>query len=210
MTRIALIGGSMGENSFGQRKSYVEFLSIFGDVFIITPSNPDVGVFLADNFHLIVLPGGADVSPLNYNRKPSLWTGNSDPSLEYFDQRVLPGLFGAVPIFGICRGLQTLNVCFGGTLYQNISHPFSTQRTDTAHGVFKNLTQKKPDFEVNSMHHQAISKLSPEFGVDFYADDGTIEAVSSKKLRIVAVQWHPEEIYDEYSQTKIWELLGEN
>lgn len=210
MINIALVGSSMGENSFGQLKSYIEFLSQFGNVSVLTLYTD--AEFIQKSFNLLVLPGGADVDPSRYKMITSLFCGRPDPWLEYFDRSYLPQLVGKIPIFGICRGLQTLNVLLGGTLYQNIYHPFSSKsRDETVHEVYY-VDNPKMSFEVNSLHHQAIrdlGKLKIELKSSSTKECRTtfIEAVSNRELHIQAVQWHPEELYDNYSIEAIKGLL---
>ena len=115
------------------------------------------------------------------------------------------------PVFGVCRGLQLLNVAFGGTLYQDIQ----TQLTDSFahrdaaaydqnfHSVNivpgSRLSALYPGVErvrVNSIHHQGIKELSPEFEADALSvTDGIVEAIRRKdpsKSYVAALQWHPE------------------
>lgn len=98
------------------------------------------------------------------------------------------------PIFGICRGMQALNVWFGGTLHAHISG-HQLPRGDMVHtthtvGLLNELLGQTPF--VNSNHHQAIAQLGEELIPIQWADDGIIEAVCHKSLPIWGVQWHPE------------------
>jgi len=98
------------------------------------------------------------------------------------------------PILGICRGMQSLNVFFGGTLYQDIPghripdgvmvHP------TVAWGVIEELFGAAP--VVNSIHHQAVDRLGEGLMICQRAADGTVEAVAHTSLPILGVQWHPE------------------
>jgi putative glutamine amidotransferase len=113
------------------------------------------------------------------------------------------------PVFGICRGLQLLNVMFGGTLLQDIAtqRPASRAHRDGSaferhfHGIElvkgSRLAQLYPSVRkatVNSLHHQAIKDLAPGFAVEACCpDDGMIEAVRrAGSSYVAAVQWHPE------------------
>ena len=98
------------------------------------------------------------------------------------------------PIIGICGGLQTLNVYFGGDLNQNISnhklgdgqmHHINIEKQSFLYDVYQN-----PKVFVNSFHRQAVRKLAPNFKVTAMSEDGIIEAIEYDN--IVAVQWHPE------------------
>ena len=102
------------------------------------------------------------------------------------------------PILGICAGLQEINVIFGGSLFQKISnhnfrdgktHSVSLDETSFLYNVYK-----KDKIEVNSYHNQAINRLADGFRVTAVSDDGIIEGI--ERDNIVAVQWHPEVLYD--------------
>ena len=160
----------------------------------------------------LVLHGGADVWPGSYGETPldEKWSG--DRVRDDYD-KALVAAFEAVgkPIFGVCRGLQLLNVAFGGTLYQDIStqvpdafvhrdaeiYDLNFHSVDIVAG--SQLSSLYPGVErvrVNSIHHQAIKDLSPEFEAEaFSVTDGIVEAIRRKdrsKSYIAATQWHPE------------------
>lgn len=98
------------------------------------------------------------------------------------------------PILGICRGLQALNVYFGGTLYEDIPRHRRTGGDEIhqtcARGLIAELMGPAP--VVNSAHHQAIKVLGEGLEILQCAPDGIIEAVAHRELPIFAVQWHPE------------------
>jgi putative glutamine amidotransferase len=184
-----------------------------GDLAVMVPAPEQ-----ADRVHAyarwldgLVLMGGADVWPGSYGEVPlrEQWQGDRIRD-EY--EIALARAFIALgkPVFGVCRGLQVLNVAFGGTLVQDIP----TQRPDAlAHrdaALYDQLFHRI-DFEpgsrlavlaggragatVNSVHHQAIKDLAPGFVVEARCpEDGTIEAVrhGSAGAYVAAVQWHPE------------------
>jgi putative glutamine amidotransferase len=205
--KIAIVAWETGENSFGVTKPYLHYLSHFGNVMMILPQQIDI----IKDIDLLVLPGGADVNPLRYNQIPSFYTGRPNVYLEHFDNKVLPKYIeNETPIFGICRGLQNLNVFFEGTLKQHLySHPTSSIRSDKVHDVinyidvlqttkhFKNsIDEKFKKTRTNSLHHQAIDILGNGFEIlsrsKSYGKE--IEAIVHKYLPIAAVQYHPEEL----------------
>jgi putative glutamine amidotransferase len=198
--RIGIVAQNHGE-IFGVKQNYLNLIEeVGGTPVVISP-------VLAENFWKtyssiegLVLPGGSDVNPSRYGHLRSWWTYPANPYLEDFDTQILPLVVKKnLPIFGICRGLQTLNVHFGGSLWQHLTkHPQSKGYTDTVHKVRMSSTEKK--FDVNSRHHQCIWKLADNFVATAYSEDGKIiEAISHKTLPIVAVQWHPEGIFDDFS-----------
>lgn len=103
------------------------------------------------------------------------------------------------PILGICAGVQIINVCFGGSLHQDIKNHTSKEEI-TIHpvniekGSFLEEIYSKNKIEVNSFHHQAINKVVENFKIVATSEDGIVEAIEYKN--IVGVQWHPEKSKD--------------
>jgi putative glutamine amidotransferase len=158
----------------------------------------------------LLLEGGSDVSPGSYGETPldERWRGDRIRD-DY--ERALVAAFVArgKPVFGICRGLQLLNVAFGGTLLQDIAtqRPQALTHRDAAlydrclHQVefepgsrLATLVGGARRATVNSVHHQAIKDLAPGFAVEARCpDDGIVEAIRRDGEGFVAaVQWHPE------------------
>lgn len=142
----------------------------------------------------LFIPGGVDMNPKFYNEEIN-GTAQFFTWMDELDIAAIKAFYEKdKPILGICRGLQVINVCFGGTLYQDIADH---------RGTWHNVHLKKDSFvekiyhsdtiRVNSWHHQAIKDLAPGFEVIATSDDGIIEAIKYKN--IYAVQWHPE-MYD--------------
>ena len=160
----------------------------------------------------LVLHGGDDVWPGSYGEEPiePRWSG--DRIRDEYD-KALVAAFEAQgkPIFGICRGLQLLNVMYGGTLWQDIATQrpqWRVHRDPAAYDLHFHsidivpgtlLAQLYPGVaraRVNSIHHQAIKDLADEFQVEARShEDGVVEAIRRKdpqRSYIAAVQWHPE------------------
>jgi putative glutamine amidotransferase len=160
----------------------------------------------------LVLHGGADVWPGSYGETPLQEKWSGDYLRDDYDKALVAAFEAAgKPVFGVCRGLQLLNVAFGGTLYQDIQTqvPSSFQHRDAStydmnfHSVDivqgSRLSALYPGVErvrVNSIHHQGIKDLSSEFEAEAYSvTDGIVEAIRRKdrsKSYIAALQWHPE------------------
>ncbi len=176
---------------------------------LVTRQELDLGHF-AEALDGLVLQGGNDVAPQSYGEQPlrDEWAG--DPVRDRYEIALVKAFIAAgKPVFGICRGLQLLNVAFGGTLLQDIA----TQRPDARLHVNKGhyernlhavelvpgtrLAELYPGLRrgtINSIHHQGIKDLAPGFVVEARCpDDGMVEAVRQSGANYVAaVQWHPE------------------
>jgi putative glutamine amidotransferase len=160
----------------------------------------------------LVMHGGADVWPGSYGEEPLDARWHGDRIRDDYD-KALVAAFEALgkPIFGVCRGLQLLNVAFGGSLYQDINTqvPASFVHRDPVaydhnyHSVDlcpgTRLARLYPGVErvrVNSIHHQGIKRLANTFEAEaFSVGDGIIEAIRRKdpaQSYVAAVQWHPE------------------
>lgn len=164
----------------------------------------------AERLDGLVLQGGADVAPETYGEKPlsPAWAG--DRVRDRYEIELLNAFIAAgKPVIGICRGLQLINVAFGGTLYQDIEtqlpsaiahvdhdrydHQFHAMRFVPGSGLAA-LYPGHTHAEINSIHHQAIKDLGRDLVVEARAEpDGMIEAVRWQGAsHVFAMQWHPE------------------
>ncbi|MCL2522525.1 MAG: type 1 glutamine amidotransferase [Erysipelotrichales bacterium] len=150
---------------------------------------------LCDGF---IIAGGADIDPKYYNEEITLSTGIEE-KMDLLDKAVYEfAVKNKKPLFGICRGLQVINVFAGGSLYQDLGIKNEVHQ-DKPLGHLINLEKnilfkdfKENKVQVNSYHHQAIKDLAPDYYIDATSEDNVIEAISHKTLPIVAFQWHPE------------------
>lgn len=159
----------------------------------------------------LVLQGGNDVAPEHYDESPLHDDWRGDAVRDRYEMALVDAFLAAgKPVFGICRGLQLLNVHFGGTLYQDIAtqQPGAGAHRDIAryeqhHHTIElvpgsRLAAMYPDVaraQANSIHHQAIKDLASGFVVEARCpDDGLVEAIRHVGDRgwVAAVQWHPE------------------
>lgn len=148
---------------------------------------------LAQAFDGLLLSGGGDLSPALYGA-PAVYRQTFCHACRDLEELALIRAFCAnqKPILGVCRGIQVLNVFFGGTLFQDITghdnsihliHTVPKTHTASLLGTF---------FRTNSYHHQAIDQLGQGLYAAAYAKDGTVEAVEHRSFPILGVQWHPE------------------
>lgn len=178
---------------------------------------------LATRLDGVVLPGGGDVDGEAY--------GVSHPKINGVDperdraERALARIAvdGDLPVFGICRGSQMLNVALGGTLHPALEDMPGRLRHDNypdipwdflAHPVRVEEESRlarilgAPIVQVNSLHHQAVDAVAPALRAVAFAPDGTIEAVEHPTHRFaLGVQWHPEGMPNEASARALFEAF---
>lgn len=147
----------------------------------------------------LLLPGGGDIHPKYYGRE-ILGAREIDEARDAAEFALVEDFLArGRPIIGICRGLQLVNVFFGGTLRQHIAGHEQKNGRDTVHLthtedlLLKELYGAK--FFVNSAHHQAVDRLGTGLRAVQWAQDGTIEALRHEKLPLFALQWHPERLH---------------
>lgn len=161
----------------------------------------------------LLIQGGLDVDPSLYHEDKKPLIGDTNLLTDNFIiEAIKQAKERKIPILGICRGFQILNVAFGGTLHQDLSYAgldtdFHRQSIDTMDTDYKHtinveenslLSKMFPNNKtlyVNSFHHQAINKLAEGFVVDAKAEDGIIESfhLESDEQWIFGVQFHPEQ-----------------
>lgn len=175
---------------------------------VFTLSDPEDAKDYIYKVDALVLAGGADVDPLLFLEEPQPKIGSTDPVRDAFELALIEEAWNQKkPIFGICRGLQLLNVASGGTLYQDISYYDDLevnhiQLTTWDHATHSILIEEDSwlgeamgtEHVVNSYHHQAIKNIGDAFRPVAWSKDGLIEAIESieKSQKTMAVQWHPE------------------
>lgn len=178
----------------------------------------------AEGFDGILFAGGGDLDPALYEEGRKYANLRVDRARDEFELALLgEAMRLRLPILGICRGLQMVNVKFGGTLYQDLKGDAATElehqqpgsRSAATHAV--TLTDPESRLaeafrgscRVNSLHHQAIKRVGRGLKVTARAEDGLVEAVEAADDYpfLVAVQWHPEEMADPPEPRKILELF---
>ncbi len=159
----------------------------------------------------ILFPGGGDITPWGFYEGPLPVIGTFRPEID--DAWLKVGRYALenkIPMLGICKGHQTLNVLMGGSLYQDLSlqdgeriqHLQRYNRTYLTHHVeVEEGTRLAGLFgagklKTNSMHHQAVKKLGKGLRISARACDGTVEGIEDEEGLIMGVQWHPEDLVD--------------
>ncbi len=169
----------------------------------------------------VLLAGGIDIDPSSYDEAPLTSLTPTDPQLDRLEMLLVRWAYDHnVPLLGICRGLQLINVALGGTLYQDIDtqcpgslehsswlapreqiiHTISIDPQSMMARIFE-----RTEVPANSLHHQAIKEIGQDIVVSGRSPDGVIELIEIPGKRfMLAAQCHPEEIYDLH---RIWARL---
>ena len=192
--------------------TYTTACTLAGNTPLVLPAttNRAVAARMLASVDVLLLCGGEDVAPRRYKAKPrrDAW------EFLLLDEAVKRRL----PVLGICRGCQLINVYFGGTLWQDLP---SERPGEIAH--------RSPDLhdirlvpgsrlarvlgvegmQVNSSHHQAVKDVAPGFRAVAFAPDGVVEAIEGETLPVVGVQFHPEKLLVARGRKEIRVLFAE-
>ena len=206
-----LIGISLGYNPKKNSVNTVYVQSVLknGGVPYLVPVTDDVETLrqIVSQLDGLVMTGGEDINPKFYGEENHPELGEVNHERDSYDLTLVKlAIEHNVPILGICRGLQLINVALGGTLYQDLPSQHSQQinhrqesGTILAHKVLvtPNTQTSKvlgvSELMANSLHHQAIKKLAPGLKITGKAEDGVVEMIEGYPTRpILAVQYHPE------------------
>lgn len=187
---------------------YSEKVEIAGGSPVLLPVVIQDAAALADKLDGVVFSGGEDIEPKHYNENES-GAKDSCPQRDEMELRLFKAFYDArKPILCICRGVQLMNVFFGGNLIQDISankgyleHARYDTPFDGVHSVsvLEGTLSRKllgEKFPVNSLHHQSVKELGEGLLVSAYAEDGIIEAIERPGYEnfMLGVQWHPERL----------------
>ena len=155
----------------------------------------------------LILSGGADIDAHLYGEEPVAKQGHYDRKMDLFFIRMVQAARKlGIPVLGICRGIQAVNIAFGGTLIQDIPTEVKgaiLHDQDAPPANFCHFIDIEPDSflgsfmpahtEVNSFHHQAVGRLGKGLRVTAKSRDGIVEALEATDgSPVIAVQWHPE------------------
>jgi putative glutamine amidotransferase len=188
---------------------YPEAIERAGGIPLIVPLlRPEAIGALLERVDGVCLPGGPDLQPSTYGDEPHPELGPTEPRVDAVELALVRAADRrALPVLGICRGMQALNVARGGALHQHLPDVVGDQlqhrqrdhgsvashRVETAPYSRLRATLGGPALEVNSFHHQAVRTLGRGLVATAWASDGTIEAIEEPGERFVmGVQWHAE------------------
>ena len=200
-------------------QTYIDEIMKSGGIPFIIPLTTDSKLILEiiNDINGLVISGGVEIDPKYYGEINSGKSIEISDFLDKCEKEVIKiALESDIPVLGICRGMQALNVFCGGSLIQDIP---SESESVLIHSLIKpdvafhkiNLEKASPlsdimgfgEHIVNSYHHQAVKDLAPEFSVCATAEDGIIEAIYHKtKKFVLGVQWHPERDHEIATENK--------
>jgi putative glutamine amidotransferase len=188
-------------------RAYVEALEASGAAVVLVPPVYDEASVdaIVDRLDAVVIAGGADVDPAGYGHEPHETTDRPRLDRDQTERRLyLTARDRAIPVLGICRGMQVMAVASGGALIQDLPSagygPLHRERpgTFTEHGArfaagsLISRVLATTETSVNSSHHQAVAD-SGTLTVTGWADDGTVETLEDPDAAwVLGVQWHPE------------------
>lgn len=201
--------------SWVMNRMYLDALEAAGAAPVMLPlftDSPDALRDMYERLDGLLLPGGVDIHPSSYGEAPRAGLRRTDPPRDAVELSLARwALADGMPVLGLCRGLQVINVARGGTLIQDIAtersgsgrhdfeppefsrdylaHPIDVQQSSRLGDI---LGERNP--LVNSMHHQAIGRLGEGLEITARAPDGVAEAVEGGGRFTLGVQWHPESL----------------
>ena len=193
-------------------ETYVQSVVKAGGAPVLIPVITDMEALTAivSGLDGLLMSGGGDINPLYVGEEPVPQLQDVDTFRDEFDLILLRlATNRQLPVMGICRGHQLINVAFSGSVYQDIhsqheatlfKHSQTMPREEASHSIritdtssrLFDLLKKEPDIFVNSFHHQAVKDIAPEFKETAVAPDGINEAMEHPEKEIFSVQWHPE------------------
>ncbi len=192
-------------------RAYVSAVQRAGGLALVLPpdqvavEDPDV---LLDRIDGLILAGGADIDPASYGAEPHAETRGTWPERDAFELALTRrALERDIPLLGICRGMQLLNVALGGTLdqhlpestgsqaHRSVAGTFSEHHVRLAPGTLACSAAGREGFAVFSHHHQGVERIGEGLRISGYSvDDDLVEAIELPDRRFaLGVVWHPEE-----------------
>lgn len=220
---------SAGSDSADQspaQQAYVDAVSRAGGLPVIIPLGLGEHTLRALFIRLdgVLLSGGGDIDPARFGAAPIQGLRSVDPSRDVLELQLARwAVEEQKPVFGICRGLQAINVALGGSLIQDIpsqhagalahdaaerpademAHPVRVEAESTLARLVGAL-----DLEVNSSHHQAVLQLAPGWQATAHAPDGIVEAIECDSHPFaLGVQWHPERLPQRTDSVRLFEAF---
>ncbi|MYS16772.1 gamma-glutamyl-gamma-aminobutyrate hydrolase family protein [Streptomyces sp. SID4982] len=185
---------------------------------LLPPDDPSLAPEVVARLNGVVIAGGPDIDPARYGAARTPRCGPPAPERDAWELALIEAALAArVPLLGICRGMQLLNVVLGGTLVQHLDGHAEAVGVFGAHPVRPvpgtlYAAIEPDDTSVPTYHHQAVDRLAPGLIPSAHAADGTVEAVELAPAEgwVLGVQWHPEMGTDERVMRALIAAAGED
>ena len=202
-------------DDINMRPTYLGAIKAAGAIPVVLPLEASAEDLqqLVDTLDGFLFTGGPDLHPFLYGEETYINCGEVSAKRDTLEMALLPLVIKAKkPVLGICRGIQSLNIGLGGTVYQDVPSQFTrdyqlVHRQPSCYDIPShtvNITPGtrladicgEPVIQVNTMHHQAVKTLAPGCIVCGVASDGLIEAIEMPDYPyLIGVQWHPEYLW---------------
>lgn len=220
MKRIAITCGLSLNQRYAVHVGYSDAISSLGAMPLVIASASAISALSADSdvsldslakeviggMDALVVSGGWDVDPSFYGRAPTPELGATEPVRDFFEAALIrESLSQGKKVLAVCRGMQILNACLGGTLIQDLVTAGYDEHSDDAHEYqVSHSVEFQPasllgslmrgETGVNSLHHQGIEEIGQGLRAVAHAPDGVIEALEGDG--VIGVQWHPERLFE--------------
>jgi len=191
-------------------ETYIRAIRESGGIPVVLPNtdpSPEAIEDYLTRLDALLLPGGADIPPSEYGEEPHPTVKVLSDARFGFEKAMGKAWIERTdkPLLGICLGSQWINVLHGGSLVQDIPSEFNANHRDTTHKVTVEPDSRlggifgESEFEVNSLHHQAVRKVGKGLRIVARSPEGIVEATESVDPNrfLIGVQWHPEKLMPE-------------
>jgi putative glutamine amidotransferase len=211
------VRGTVGQDMLMSNLDYSRSVYDAGGIPVALPTlaGPEAAAELVERLDGLILAGGEDLAPALFRQEPQPGLGKVVERRDRFEWALLgAAVVRGIPVFGICRGFQLLNVYFGGTLHQDLATCFSAElphfsaflgrealvhEVTLAEGTFLRACYGTETLWVNSLHHQGVAKLAPDLIPAAVSREGLIEGFQHRTaVGVFGVQWHPEMMTERY------------
>ncbi len=215
---IIVSPGINREGIYKLNKNYADRIARAGGAPLIVSHAKDKKVLnryieLADG---VILSGGGDPNPVKFGLEPHSKIRRIEEGRDEFEKKFVKRAVNKnIPVLGICKGLQILNLVLGGSIIQDIGsqkneaikHIQKAPRHTVTHTIkpepgketlYEEILGAQERFKVNSFHHQAVEEMGAELKVLARSADGIVEMAAGRKGSLLGVQWHPEALPEEH------------
>lgn len=212
------VRGTAGQDMLMSNLDYARSVYEEGGLPVALPTleEPEAAAELVGRLDGLLLAGGEDLAPALFRQEPQPGLGMVVVQRDRHEWALLAAALARdLPIFGICRGFQLLNVYFGGTLHQDLATCYSAEiphfsaalgrealvhEVSLAAGTFLRSCYGTGAIWVNSLHHQGLAALAPDLIPAAASREGLVEGFQHRTRRVYGVQWHPEMMTERYPE----------